>query len=666
MRPKLSASLSVVVSIAIGLVLSLACLGHALAATFTLRRPVHQPLAATGYAPAIADLNGDGRADLAATNIQGHIEVFLQKADGTLDAGITLAIPGAFFQGVRGADLGGDGRIELVAGHTAGLGVYAWNGQEFVLANHPGSFLCRYVETADIDRDGLEDVFCHGYNADGMLYWGNAASGLSPPVHMHTPALGTSLGLIQPELADVTGDGLPDLLLATSNINSFFVLENDGTRGFLPAIAYTYPEDPRLWTRAIETLDLDEDGALEVVVASPVSGDLSRIHVYRRGGDGRLHVIDRMPTYNAAQGFLVEDVDRDGYQDLLVSHGGWFQVGRFMGREGDGLWPGELLSEVLNFGGSHRMAAGDLNGDGQQDVAIANSHGISLLFGGWLPRNDVWGDLVSDVIWRHVSGETRLWLNGDSSTQWDIEDAAPEWVVQATGDFDGNGASELFLRQLSNGANALGSISFHPLTTVTNQDWQVVGGGDFDGDGRADLFWRNHRSGANTVWTSADSRTTLATSRVTDLDWKVAAVGDFDGDGSSDVFWRHEASGRNAIWRSGSRATQLPVAGVADAAWRPVGTGDFNGDAKDDVVWRNARTGANTIWLSANIRTQQRITAVSDQAWKIAAVGDYDGDGRSDLFWRNTVTGANTIWRRANSGVRMKVSAAGPYWAIVP
>jgi hypothetical protein len=37
----------------------------------------------------------------------------------------------------------------------------------------------------------------------------------------------------------------------------------------------------------------------------------------------------------------------------------------------------------------------------------------------------------------------------------------------------------------------------------------VVGTGDFDGDGKSDLLWRNSATGTNTIWRSANSATGL-------------------------------------------------------------------------------------------------------------------------------------------------------------
>ena len=96
---------------------------------------------------------------------------------------------------------------------------------------------------------------------------------------------------------------------------------------------------------------------------------------------------------------------------------------------------------------------------------------------------------------------------------------------------------------------------------VTNQAWRIVRTGDFDGDGRTDVFWRNGLTGANVVWRSANPTTQQAVAAVADPDWQPVAAGDFNGDGKTDVFWRKWDTGANVIWLSANAATSYSLVG---------------------------------------------------------------------------------------------------------
>lgn len=612
-----------------------------------------------GYAQAVAvaDFNGDGRDDLAAI-VDGHLRVALQDGSGVLATQLQFEIFPESFLSIEEADLGADSSIEILVGHTGGLAVYKWNGVGgFALTNHPAQSPCAFMATADLNFDGATDIFCLGGGGDATLYYSAAGNVLQSPVYMLTAVGSMASSMAQAQLKDVTGDDKPDLLLADSRTNSFFVYPHDGSRGFLPAVAYPYPEEDDLWPGTIEVADLDGDGSNEVIVAKPCNQPCSSILIYSRGSNGYLYVSKRLPTYDNPFAVLVTDIDQDGQKDLLVGHHGWHAVGRYMG-SAQGLFMTELLSSVETQGGSNRYATGDLNHDGYTDLVVVG-FSVQVLYGGRQAVNDFNGDLVSDVLWRHSTGKNAVWLSADIATAQTIQTVDPAWSIQAVGDFDGNGIDDAFWRNRTTGANQLWESGFipEPITGVTDQGWQVVGAGDFNGDGQSDLLWRNMRTGANTIWKSGNSATLQLTTAVTDLLWKVVGVGDFNGDGRSDVLWRHAASGKNAIWRSGQSAIQQTMTGVTNLAWKVVGVGDFNGDGKDDVTWRNTSTGADAIWLSANASTTQTVTGVTNLAWNIAAVGDYNGDGKSDLFWRNVRTGANVIWRSADARQAQNVRA---------
>jgi len=635
------------------------------AGQFAFESPVNVTWRGGTHAVSVADFNGDGRDDMAVL-YQGHLEVVLQDGNGRLGEPMEFSIASVDFLTVAHADIGADGTNEILVGHDNGLAVYRWNGTGFSLEDHPSLSPCWFMASADLDFDGSPDVFCHGYHGDAALFYSASGGALEFPVYMQTAAYGTPQHVMQAQLKDVTGDGKPDLLLATTSSSAFFVYAHDAGRGFLPAVSYSYPAEYSLYSGVIEAVDLDGDGSNEVVVAMPCNRPCSSVLVYKRGASGYLELSKTLPTYDSPWALLAYDIDKNGRQDLLVGHAGWSAVGLYRGRA-EGLSDSETLSLVATQAYSDRYSIGDLDHDGYNDLAVSNTFGVSVLYGARPVANDFDGDFVSDLLWRRASGTNAVWLSANSATPQSIDAADAAWSIQATGDFDGNGTGEIFLRNTKTGANQIWEAGYEPkpVTSVTNLDWQVVGAGDFDGDGQSDLLWRNHRTGANAIWKSGNYRSQQATLGVTDLRWQVAGVGDFDGDGRSDILWRHAITGINAIWLSGRFETQRAITAVTNGQWRIQGVGDFDGDGKDDVVWHNVSAGANAIWLSADYGTQKSVVTVTNPDWTIAAVGDYNGDGLCDLFWRNGRTGANVIWRSADYGKQLAVTTVNPSWQVI-
>jgi hypothetical protein len=676
------------------------------ATEFSLGRPVALMRERNSFANvAIGDINNDGRDDLAATaampDVTHRVSLFLQRADGTLALPVQLALPfgsNAHTFPVKVVDLDHDGAGEIVVGTEGnGLMVVRMSGTgELSAVAHPTSRGCKFLTAGDVNGDGNADVVCHDWKETATVFYGNGSGGFSSTLNVHTPAGTYDFDWKHLRLADVTGDDRPDLLVAASTVNSFFVMPNNGFGGFWPASVYTHPwRVPRVGAATLEVLDLDGDGINEVVTANPDNRPGASLNVYRRQANGYLALTGTMPVYDSTTALLAGDVDGDGDDELLAGHF-TFSAVTLLGAGTTGLanqarydLPGFGIDIAIDprQGHSNSIALGDLNHDGCKDLAAATYSGVIALYGcrpftPKVPVSDFDGDGVSDLLWAGSgTGETYLWQWADLIAWYECvyqlgnktgnsmcpRSIGQTWSAQAIGDFDGDGSSDVFWRDSASGANGIWNRALYPrdVTTVTSQDWQVVGAGDFDGDDRSDLLWRNTANGSNGIWKSGDSTTQQAVASMSDQRWKVAAVGDFDGDRKSDILWRHSTTGSNAIWRSGRVESLLAVTPVSDLRWTVVGVGDFNGDGKDDVVWRHTGTGTNGIWLSANSAVQQAVTGVTNQAWIVAAVGDYDGDGRADLMWRNGSNGNNLIWSAADSKKTRSVASMSPPTRVV-
>jgi len=131
-------------------------------------------------------------------------------------------------------------------------------------------------------------------------------------------------------------------------------------------------------------------------------------------------------------------------------------------------------------------------------------------------------------------------------------------------------------------------------------NWTVAGTGDFDGDGKTDILWRDTATGAVSIWLMNGA--TIAgggTFATMPASWSIAATGDFDDDGKTDILWRN-ANGDVAVWLMNGTtiAGGGTVGNLAPATgWTIAGAGDYDGDGRADILWRNTLTGDVAIWL---------------------------------------------------------------------
>jgi Ca2+-binding RTX toxin-like protein len=293
-------------------------------------------------------------------------------------------------------------------------------------------------------------------------------------------------------------------------------------------------------------------------------------------------------------------------------------------------------------------------------------------------HSDFGGDSTSDLLWRHDSGQVYFWEmnNLQSNAEGSVTHAEVpnDWQIEGSGDFNGDGNSDILWRQDDSGQvyvwemNGLQIQGEGAVThaAVTN-DWHVQGTGDFNGDGNSDVLWRQDGTGQMYIWEmngqQVQAEGAVAHAAVPN-DWQVQGVGDFNGDGSSDVLWRQDGSGQVYVWEMNGQQVQAEGA-VAHAAvpndWHIEGVGDFNGDGNSDVLWRQDGSGQVYVW-EMNGQQVQAEGAVAHAPvasdWHVQSVGDFNGDGNSDVLWRQDGSGQVYVWQMNGSQVTAEGAVA--------
>jgi hypothetical protein len=178
----------------------------------------------------------------------------------------------------------------------------------------------------------------------------------------------------------------------------------------------------------------------------------------------------------------------------------------------------------------HVAGTGDFNGDGHDDLLLRNDSGRVT---DWLGQANGSG------------GFTGNFANADAN-------AGTDWHIAGTGDFNGDGRSDIVWRN-DNGdvTDWLGQASGGFVSNFGNayyqvdNSWHIAGTGDFNGDGISDLLWRND-NGRVTDWLGQSNATGGFTSNFANADlnagtdWHIVSTGDFNGDSIDDILWRND------------------------------------------------------------------------------------------------------------------------------
>lgn len=257
-------------------------------------------------------------------------------------------------------------------------------------------------EMGDVNGDGnidLVSVGDHGNpnigsNQEGILIW--FGNGLGSWVHGHSGYLGYG-GIA---LGDVDGDGTVDVAYGIHHDYSATDLGDqllEVALGNGTGLSWT-PWDDGLaqhgqdWGMfATDLGDVDGDGDLDVGSSSFGSGDGMHVHLNRR--DGTWPRSFGFLGANSGHVFEFADIDGDGHLDIVTAK----QEGAVWLGDGEGFFT-VADGDLPPIGGSSWRfgpSAGDLDGDGRDDLAYCSDAGHAEV---WLWRGNATWQGVSDAV----------------------------------------------------------------------------------------------------------------------------------------------------------------------------------------------------------------------------------------------------------------------------
>jgi len=271
---------------------------------------------------AVADLNGDGIPDIVVTNSPSNsstVGVLLGNGDGTFQPAMTHSAGGIY---VAVADVNGDGKPDLIT-KVDGCCV------EVLLGNGDGTFQTGVeyrangvgsIAVTDLNGDGIPDLVVAGAAQDGdtdvavvLVLLGNGDGTFQPNVSYPT---GSSVGnsTYSAAVADVNGDGKPDIVAANYVDGTVGVLLGNGDGTFQPVVVYGAGRGDSF---SVTLADMNGDGKLDIVV-----GNIGSVGVLAGKGDGTFREAVSFSGGGDTLNVAAADLNGDGRPDLLASDGG--------------------------------------------------------------------------------------------------------------------------------------------------------------------------------------------------------------------------------------------------------------------------------------------------------------------------------------------------------
>jgi hypothetical protein len=659
---------------------------------------------------AVADFNGDGRPDLVNTDPLGSgIQISLNTSPAGVDP-VSFAPPQSLpvrgsLEIIRVADFNGDGRPDLVASDSENVNS---NGQTvnrvwvFLNTTPPGASALTFSLPQTFAISGADAMFVADLNGDGTpdIVTTNANGSVS--VLLNTTSLGALAASFAPQqtfpagaapssvtVADLNGDGLPDIAVTNNSNSAISVLLNSTSTPGSLTLSFAAPQTFAVGggPRSIAVADLNGDGKPDLAIANRAGG----VSVLLNQTTPRATTASFAPQ----QTFAVQDdpfdvvaidLNGDSHPDLAVVNFNVLSnsVSVLLNQTTAGATSVSFATQQTFAVGTNptSITAGDFNGDGRPDLVVsnANSESVSILLNATtslptaFPQKAVVSGgqpQVMTLVGVAPNGDPLSFAVASQPVHGvlsGLDNITGQVTYTPTDNYIGPDSFQFTVTDTTTNTTSTATtvniaVSFPSPTPINFAPQQTYATGlnpggivvaDFNGDGRLDfaittgggnvptvsVFLNTTPVGSSTI-SFAAPQTFAVPGNLSSL-----AVADFNGDGRPDLVINDPNSGKVWVYlnttaagaSSASFATPqgFSVGGSPDS----LTVADINSDGRPDLVFVTGFQGSvgvllNTTPTGAAVLSFAAPVTFGSGAYTVTA-GDLNGDGKPDLVYTST------------------------------
>jgi hypothetical protein len=680
--------------------------------------PVGFSSGSSPYLVAIGDIDGDGKPDMAVANYGSNtVSVFKNiHTTGNITSGSFAAkvdfTTGTNPFGIAIGDLDGDGKPDLVVTNGNAASISVFRNTATTGSINAGSFAAKVdftsgsapsdVQIADMDGDGKPDLIVDNFSSNTLSVFRNTGSTGSISTASFAAKVDFATGS-HPRgvtVADIDGDGKPDIAVANSSGNTLSIFRNISGSGSFTTSSLATRVDFTTGARPIDIAigDLDGDGKPELAVAD---GDSNTISVFRNISSsgsittGSLSARVKFTTGTDPESIAIADVDGDGKPDLAAGNYASATVSVFRNTASTGtINSGSFAAGAdVNIGcnlSDTRLA--DMDDDGKPDIIIVCTGTDAVTVASNAPffmrptiasvspntANPGTAVTITGTFFNTTAannevffGATKAVVTTASATSLTVTSPigatyGPVSVLDGSTGLTGY-EQYAYLPTFDNSAYISGMVNFNAkiaFATGAAPYWVAIG--DLDLDGKADLVVTNNSFATVSVFRNISTNGSITTgSFAAKVDFTTgtgpvsAAISDIDGDGKPEILVVNSGSTSVSVFRNTSTAGSLTTGSFSAKVDFTTGilpysvaVGDLDGDGKPDMAVAN-RT-SNTVSVFYNKAATGSISASSfatkvdfttgTVAWNVA-IGDLDGDGKPDMAVANNTSNTVSVFR---------------------
>lgn len=336
----------------------------------------------TGAVGTTVTITGNNFNTTAANNIVyfGEVKATVSAATQT---SLTVTVPVSASNGLLSVITNNLTAYSALAFYTTFTG----GGASFVAtsfnsrAGFPATSSPQGVVTGDLDGDGKPDaasVNASGSNTGTISILRNTSS---PALISYAPKIDLTLASQYPyaiAIGDLNGDGKLDLVVSNSDLSSISVLQNNsspGTISFSPPTSFSTGSSPL----GIAIADLNGDGKPDVAVTNRNDGTISLL--VNTGVNGAISFAPKVDLATGTDPVAIAagDLNSDGLTDLVVTNrnnANTISVFKNITITGSLSFAAKANFTTGSF--PYAIAISDLNDDTKPDVVVTNSLGGSV------------------------------------------------------------------------------------------------------------------------------------------------------------------------------------------------------------------------------------------------------------------------------------------------
>jgi hypothetical protein len=324
----------------------------------------------SAWSVAVADFDRDGWQDVVAVGDSNAAHFRNLGGTSWASGSVATSMYSSINRNVHVGDFDGDGRVDVVIGHTLRGSVQWFRNVGASAVGATTSWVTYPVAPVgsvanvnqalpvDLDRDGKLDVLVAAEGNGSVVWYRNGGGGL-PIVWTQHVLLSAAQNVNGVAAADFDSDGWLDVVAAAGSRIAYLRNTNPSSAPLAWLVTNITEGGASQTPFAVTAFDINGDGRMDFLSNSPWTVS---VYVNLGGSPPSFSHAYVSTSANGPTSVTAADVDGDGWSDVLSTFGStiaWF-------KNDSGVWRPRTLTTTAT--GPRWIVAADVNNDGRMDA----------------------------------------------------------------------------------------------------------------------------------------------------------------------------------------------------------------------------------------------------------------------------------------------------------